>query len=560
MTVDELLRLLKNVKQTGDRQWKANCPSHEDEEPSLSVAEGNDGRVLLHCFGGCPTQAVCKALGIQESDLFPENDFLPSTGQTTKKAKPEDKEQRAASLRRLHRATVDDDGTISAYLCHRGLSGEVPNDVRLHPALPYYDDENEHIGDYPAMIATVRDPAGQAVTVHKTYLAAGGEGKAEVPKPKKLHPPIERGATRGAAIRLADPVDGVLALAEGIETALAVMEATGTPAWATISAGGMKAIELPDEVQRVEIWGDNDSSGTGQRAAAALASRLCKENREVYVLLPDHEGTDWLDVLVSDGPKALAEARTQVGKWEPSPDDNTAAEEQKRESQIAAAQELISGFLEQAAAGEKDASAVFDQEIIGALAALPAAECAKAKAQIKRQFGRDLSLHDLQRAIKERRQQDRYLHAAKPGERPILPKVTSTLQDPPGPKEAVIPLNWLISADEGIVRLIEKEDGFRTEQVSPVPVLLTGLLLDVDSKDEHAQIAWWRRNGWREEIVQRSRIANSRELVTLAGKGLPVTSNTAAELVQFLAEYYGGLHPVSAGTWTARPSFGGIGC
>jgi hypothetical protein len=31
-----------------------------------------DGRILLHCFAGCESEAVLTALGLQFSDLFPE--------------------------------------------------------------------------------------------------------------------------------------------------------------------------------------------------------------------------------------------------------------------------------------------------------------------------------------------------------------------------------------------------------------------------------------------------------------------------------------------------------
>ncbi len=28
------------------------CPCHEDHEPSLSITDGQDGRLLVHCFAG----------------------------------------------------------------------------------------------------------------------------------------------------------------------------------------------------------------------------------------------------------------------------------------------------------------------------------------------------------------------------------------------------------------------------------------------------------------------------------------------------------------------------
>ena len=51
-------------------RWVARCPAHDDRVPSLSVAEGRDGRVLLRCWAGCDTAAVLKALGLSWYNLF----------------------------------------------------------------------------------------------------------------------------------------------------------------------------------------------------------------------------------------------------------------------------------------------------------------------------------------------------------------------------------------------------------------------------------------------------------------------------------------------------------
>src|SRR4051812_34540729 len=52
--------------------YSARCPAHDDHVPSLSIKEEADGKILLHCFLGCPTEKVCSALQIQVADLFPE--------------------------------------------------------------------------------------------------------------------------------------------------------------------------------------------------------------------------------------------------------------------------------------------------------------------------------------------------------------------------------------------------------------------------------------------------------------------------------------------------------
>jgi len=68
--------------------WTACCPAHEDKSPSLSVREADDGRVLVHCFGGCDVHTVLGAVGMDMTDLFPERDERLDQTQVTKPLKP----------------------------------------------------------------------------------------------------------------------------------------------------------------------------------------------------------------------------------------------------------------------------------------------------------------------------------------------------------------------------------------------------------------------------------------------------------------------------------------
>ena len=68
--VDELLDRLRNVRRTGGG-WTALCAAHDDREPSLSINEGDDGRILLYCHAGCPTESVLQTIGLSFRDLFP---------------------------------------------------------------------------------------------------------------------------------------------------------------------------------------------------------------------------------------------------------------------------------------------------------------------------------------------------------------------------------------------------------------------------------------------------------------------------------------------------------
>jgi hypothetical protein len=69
--VDELLSRLDGVRASG-AGWTARCPAHNDHDPSLSIASGDGGRVLIHCFAGCDTLTILEAVGLSMSDLFTE--------------------------------------------------------------------------------------------------------------------------------------------------------------------------------------------------------------------------------------------------------------------------------------------------------------------------------------------------------------------------------------------------------------------------------------------------------------------------------------------------------
>jgi len=69
--IEELLSKLRKVKGRNG-SFTACCPAHQDDSPSLAIREANDGRVLLHCFGGCSVHDVLGAVGMDITDLFPD--------------------------------------------------------------------------------------------------------------------------------------------------------------------------------------------------------------------------------------------------------------------------------------------------------------------------------------------------------------------------------------------------------------------------------------------------------------------------------------------------------
>lgn len=190
--------------------------------------------------------------------------------------------------RRIWRETKPIAGTVAAdYLVARGVGhvADAPS-LRFHHALRHPNAP----GRFPALVAGVQDVQRRFLGIQRTYL--DGADKAKVAPVRAT-----LGSLSGGAVRLSEPVDRLL-LGEGIETTAAAALVLGFPggAWATLGTSGLRAVELPADVQDVVIAADRDAKGAGQLAAAALGERLMDEGRSVAIRLPPFL-CDWCDVL-----------------------------------------------------------------------------------------------------------------------------------------------------------------------------------------------------------------------------------------------------------------------
>lgn len=198
-----------------------------------------------------------------------------------------------AFVRALWRGSVPLADTVAArYLAGRGLVPPYPATLRFLPACWHSPTAICH----PAMIAAVtRWPTGDVVAVHRTFLKPDGSGKIDHPQARML-----LGDATGGAVQLAPATDR-LGLAEGIETALSVLQKMGFPVWACLSTAGLQNVILPETVREVVICADHDRNGEGQRAAHTAAERLHHLGKRVRIALPPQTGTDFNDMLKGCG-------------------------------------------------------------------------------------------------------------------------------------------------------------------------------------------------------------------------------------------------------------------
>jgi hypothetical protein len=64
MPTSTIAQTIHAVRADG-RQRSTRCPAHDDNRASLSVATGDEGRILLHCFAGCTYDAIVAAAGLE---------------------------------------------------------------------------------------------------------------------------------------------------------------------------------------------------------------------------------------------------------------------------------------------------------------------------------------------------------------------------------------------------------------------------------------------------------------------------------------------------------------
>lgn len=245
------------------------------------------------------------------SEMEAKNALRKQNMRSQNRITPEEAEKNKVVLSRIKRGAQPIAGThAEAYLRSRGIQSDLSrlSELGFHPALKTYNEDEGCFITTPGMLAMVRDVNGKAVTMHRTFLDANQPSKANLPKPKMLLKAIAD--VRGCSIQLDQPTDyrdgmKVLGVAEGIENALSVREATGCPMWVGISDRLMEMMKLPEDVGYVIIWADIEPSGAGLAAAERMKERLEKEGRVAIIRHPEiPEGVDkidWNDVYMESG-------------------------------------------------------------------------------------------------------------------------------------------------------------------------------------------------------------------------------------------------------------------
>ena len=243
---------------------------------------------------------------------------LPSRARETDDARAARETAKMEALWRAARPVVSGD-PVDQYLRSRvpGLQ-QVPEEIRYHPALQYWDPPEEPgerftlRGEFPGMLVRGIDASDRLVQVHKTFLTLAG-AKADVPFQKKTGVGV---GSNSYAFRLGGmPRGDTLGVCEGIESGLASMVLRpGIPVWSCHSASVLANFNVPEslrgQIKWLIVFSDNDAAkryqradGTtkvtraGQDAAKVLTDRLRKEGIRSMIVQAARVGDDMVDLI-----------------------------------------------------------------------------------------------------------------------------------------------------------------------------------------------------------------------------------------------------------------------
>ena len=252
--------------------WMFRCPCHEDRVPSCSIR--NDG--LITCFAGCPrdkVEAALDALGFTDTERHERRSRAEQRAyieQSIREAQQEWEDIHPTWLRDHADRVIDGRNGIECSLRARKITLPCPPVLR-----PY-------------------SPNGYVCAVQQL------DGTITAVQVRQSSFPGSRRWTYGhlgeGAVRLTEPTGDELGLAEGVETALSATQIFGIPCWATLGSKRLDAVQLPANITRVHIFGDNDDPGR-QGVQNAVARYCRREYRHVTVHWPDEKYNDFNDVL-----------------------------------------------------------------------------------------------------------------------------------------------------------------------------------------------------------------------------------------------------------------------
>ena len=310
MTVEDFLAKLHGVTDDGKGGYMACCPAHDDQNPSMHVNRGDDGRVLVKCFAGCTTQQICDALGIAKRDLMAEG--AAKSGRRVGDAAPYRAEESAERGVRSVDGATSSDGAGTSSAGTRKAAQKRPRDIgKLVCEYVYCREDGAAV--FKVQRRMLKNGKKTFVQMSSDPDAPGGWTFGVASKgvdyiPFKL-PLIRRAAAHSKPVVICEGEKDVLSVIERLKMA-ATCNAKGAGKW---QEGWGKYFE---GVPALLIIADNDpdertDAKSGGRVAFAVGQRhACDVERKLRadgykgeirkIVMPDVIGKDGKPIKVKD--------------------------------------------------------------------------------------------------------------------------------------------------------------------------------------------------------------------------------------------------------------------
>lgn len=286
MDAEQIARALGGGKERKNGAgWVSLCPLHADNKPSLSLKDGKERDVIVHCFTGCDPLAIKDEL--RSRGLLPEwqptlLNHQPLPQQKYRAAEiveqqSDPEEEKPSFPWKKARRDEQDLANIRQYFSSRGINhNKVPVCFKWGS---YIDKTGQRINQ---IVAAVSKPSDTAVYACSRTLI----NTATWERTDKLM--LGKCLGRGVWLDRKGPMF-ILIASEGIETVLSATQATGHNGVAGLTANGLEALEFPDQANHLFVLVDSDPNLTGQRAAVNLARRFEQSDptRSAMLVTPD---------------------------------------------------------------------------------------------------------------------------------------------------------------------------------------------------------------------------------------------------------------------------------
>jgi putative DNA primase/helicase len=260
--------------------WQFRCPCHNDRKPSAAISDRSG---LVTCFAHCDRkelEAALDALGFPDDRQRAPRNREQEWAERQKRVREVQQmwEDLAPSSKQwwqpafydvdpLRRQPDEHIALVANYLKERrNILLPVPAVIRRWS-----------INGYMACLQQLDDE----ITAVHTRTASGR---------RTTYGPTERGA-----VRLTQPLNGELGIAEGVESALSATQLFQIPCWASLGSKRLDHIAIPPGIRTVHLFIDHDQAGL---AALARATRAYSSaGYQVRQWIPPAVGQDWNDYL-----------------------------------------------------------------------------------------------------------------------------------------------------------------------------------------------------------------------------------------------------------------------